>query len=87
MHLDDRAKVFIQGLGIVDVRIADKAGKFGELGIGEITAGVLGDPLFLTGGIVGMTQIKTTINFEVDGDPASVLRAATEQAFAEVTGS
>ena len=33
-----------------------------------------------------MTQIKTTISFEVDGDPASVLRAATEQAFAEVTG-
>lgn len=33
-----------------------------------------------------MTQIKTTITFELDGDPNSALRAATEQAFAEVTG-
>lgn len=53
VHLNDRARVFIQGLGVVEVRIADKAGKFGELGIGEITRGVLGDPLYLIGGMVG----------------------------------
>ena len=33
-----------------------------------------------------MSQIKTTVSFEIDGDPGSVLRAATEQAFAQVTG-
>ena len=31
-----------------------------------------------------MSKIKTTISFELDGDPSSALRAATEQAFAQV---
>lgn len=32
------------------------------------------------------TKITTTISFEVQGDPNSALRRATEQAFAQVTG-
>lgn len=32
------------------------------------------------------TNIKATVTFELDGDPASALRAAAEQAFAEVAG-
>jgi len=33
-----------------------------------------------------MSKITTKITFELDGDPNSVLRAATEQAFAQVAG-
>lgn len=53
VHRDDTGKLYIAGLGVLEAHFLDKAGKFGELGIGEITRGVLGDPLYLTGGIVG----------------------------------
>lgn len=53
VHRDDKGKLFVAGLGVLEVHFSDKAGEFGELGIGEITRGVLGDPLYLVGGQVG----------------------------------
>ncbi len=53
VHRDDNGKLWIAGLGILDIHFSDKAGPFGELGIGEVIRGVLGDPLYLVGGQVG----------------------------------
>ena len=50
---DAKADLYIAGLDILTVRVADKAGEFGHDGIGSIIRGVLGDSIFLDGGQVG----------------------------------
>lgn len=47
------AKLSFPGMGIVDVRFADKEGTYGEEGIGAILRGVIGDSIILDGGQVG----------------------------------
>ncbi len=50
---DSRGKLFVSGLGLIDVRFVAIAGDYGNEGVGEIVRGALGDSIHLEGGQVG----------------------------------
>jgi len=49
---DGDAKLFMAGIGTIDVKFKDITSAFGHEGIGETIRGVLGDSIYLEGGQV-----------------------------------
>ena len=53
INRDSKVKMYMPGHNKIEARFSDKDGSYGQEGIGAITRGILGDPIYLTGGSFG----------------------------------